>query len=123
MISHITQKVTRTAALLVILIISAVALGACFQSVYPAEGPHHASADKPSLPLRYRGKSFQPGAPGEATTPLAANRQNKAGLEEGRRGGSCSLQSAPPQQQPRNPTFSSPQFSSGLKKLLSKSNV
>jgi len=46
-------------------------------------------------------------AHGEATTLSAANGQSQAGVEEGRSGDACSLQSAP-RQQTGNPTFSSP---------------
>lgn len=56
--NHATQKVTHTPALLVILIISTMALGACFHK--SVEGTHHASTAQ-ALPVpRYRVKSFQP---------------------------------------------------------------
>lgn len=108
MISHITQKITRTAAFLVIVIIGAMALGACFQSVYPVEGTHHASMAQALLASQLQREIL---ATWSSHHPLGSKQTNKAGSEEGRRGGSCSLRSAPSSSQgtPHSPPLSSAQ--------------
>lgn len=104
MISHITQKITRTAAFLVIVIIGAMALGACFQSVYPVEGRHHASMAQALLASQLQREIL---ATWRSHHPLGS-KQTKQGWFGGRKKGRLLLPAECPLQQPGNPTFSSP---------------
>lgn len=107
MISHITQKVTRTVALLVILIITAMALGACFQSVYPVEGTHHASTAQALLASQIQTEILATWSTWRSHHPLGS-KQTKQGWFGGRKKGRLLLPAECPLQQPGNPTFSSP---------------